>query len=43
MKWIIFYTIIALALAFAGYFKDPLYYIGTIIVGACVFYWIMKE
>jgi len=44
MKYAIFYTILALGLAIVGAItKEYYWFIGTIIVGACSFYWIRKE
>ncbi len=37
------YTIITIGLSVAGYFKDPLFYYGAIIIALVSFYWIWKE
>lgn len=43
MRWIIFYIVLALVLGIFGYFKDPLYYYGASVVGACAFYLIISN
>jgi len=43
MKHAIIYTTFAIILAILGYFKDPTYYLGAIIVALLSFYWIWKE
>ena len=43
MRWIIFYIVLALILGVFGYFKDPLYYYGASVVGACGFYLIISN
>ena len=43
LKWVIFYTLLALILAIEWYFRDPIYYYGAIIIAIISFYWIIKE
>lgn len=39
-NWAIGYTLIALILAVAGYYRDSIYYYGAIVIGCISFYWI---